>query len=308
MRDAFFRELAELYREDERVVFITGDLGYKLFDPLREIDPARMINFGIREAGMIGFAAGLARSGMLPYVYSITPFITLRCLEQIKIDVCYNNNRVVITGVGGGFSYGANGPTHHGIDDLGVLSVLPNLRLWTPADPVETCSCVRAAAALDGPSYLRLGRNGEATLHDRAQGLPPVDTPVIVREGSSGVIISCGVILHEVLAAADALREKGVDIRVIHLPVFRPFPREALRGLLLDRKPVLTVEEHVAAGGLGAETAIMFAETNLTNPFKILCSPTTFPNACLSRKAALAWAGIDAETISARFSELTART
>jgi len=120
MRDAFFSELRELYAADKRVVFVTGDLGYKLFEPLREIDPDRTINFGVRESAMVGFGAGLARTGMLPFLYSIVPFMTLRCLEQIKLDLCYNHSRVVLVGVGGGYSYGPNGPTHHGIDDLGV--------------------------------------------------------------------------------------------------------------------------------------------------------------------------------------------
>ena len=304
MRDAFFQELAHLYREDARVMFITGDLGYKLFDPLREIDPERTINFGIREAAMVGFAAGLAKSGMLPFIYSIVPFMTLRCLEQIKIDLCYNRNRVVLVGVGGGFSYGANGPTHYGIDDLGVLSCLPGLRLWTPADPIEVRSCVRAAASLDGPAYLRLGRNGEPNLHPPEQGLLSVNGPVLMRDGSSGTIVSCGVILHEVLAAADIVSAKGLSVRVVHLPVFRPFAQGAVKDYLLDGRPVLAVEEHVAPGGLGQEVAALLAGEGLSNRFRMLSSPQAFPHVCLSRKAALAWAGLDAATIAQRFEGL----
>ena len=109
MRNAFFSELLEIFKEDSKVVFLTGDLGFKAFDPMKEIDSQRVINFGIRETGMVGFAAGLAKSGMMPFVYSIVPFMTLRCIEHIKIDLCYNKARVVIVGVGGGFSYGPNG-------------------------------------------------------------------------------------------------------------------------------------------------------------------------------------------------------
>ena len=308
MRDAFFQELAHVYREDARVMFITGDLGYKLFDPLREIDPERTINFGIREAAMVGFAAGLAKTGMLPFVYSIVPFMTLRCLEQIKIDVCYNRSRVILVGVGGGFSYGANGPTHYGIDDLGVLSCLPGLRLWTPADPSEVRACVRAAVSLDGPAYLRLGRNNEPNLHAPDKDLPIVDAPVLVRDGSSGTIISCGVILHEVLAAADSLSSKGLPARVVHLPMLRPFAHSAVKGHLADGRPVLVVEEHVAPGGLGQEVATLLAVERMPNRFRMLSSPHAFPNACLSRKAALAWAGLDAATIARRFEELVTGT
>src|SRR5512136_1027853 len=155
MRDAFFSELAAFFKNDDRVVFLTGDLGFKLFDPLRDHAPDRVINCGIREAGMVGYAAGLARMGLLPFVYSIAPFITLRCLEQLKIDLCYNRSRVVIVGVGGGFAYGANASTHHGVDDIGVVGSLPGMTVWTPADALEVRGCVRATTSLNGPAYLR---------------------------------------------------------------------------------------------------------------------------------------------------------
>ena len=125
MRDAFFSALLDLYREDRRIVFLTADLGYKLFDPLAALDPRRVVNVGIREGAMVGYAAGLAKTGMTPFIYSITPFLTVRCLEQIKLDICYNRACVVIVGVGGGFAYGEDGPSHHGTDDVGLLATLP---------------------------------------------------------------------------------------------------------------------------------------------------------------------------------------
>ncbi len=304
MRDAFFAELLTLYKHDERVMFLTGDLGYKLFDPLRDHDPARVINCGIREAGMVGYAAGLAKSGMLPFIYSITPFITLRCLEQIKIDLCYNRNRVVVVGVGSGFAYGPNASTHHGVDDIGPLSCLPGMTIWAPADPHEVRGCVKAAPGLTGPAYLRLGRNKEPNIHAVHGAFPDIATPMLFGEPKDGVIVTCGFILHEVLQAVEHLNQQGIFPGVVRLSTLRPFPDDYLRDVVNSGKPVLTVEENVAPGGLGYQVAALVAEGRKSNPFRMLSVPLNFPETCLHREELLAWAGLDIKSISAAFGQL----
>lgn len=306
MRDAFFDELLTVFRADRRVVFLTADLGYKLFDRLLEHDPERVINCGIREAGMVGYAAGLARTGMRPFVYSITPFVTLRCLEQIKIDLCYNRSRVVVVGVGGGFAYGPNGPTHHGVDDIGVLSCLPGLTLWTPADPHEVRLCVRAAGSLAGPAYLRLGRNREPHLFPSLRQTPDISQPAVVREGNDGTIVACGFILHEVLEAATLLARQGIHPRVIRIATLRPFPDEYVRALAADSRQLMTVEEHVATGGLGQETARVIAEAGSGSRFRMLCIPAAFPDACHDRETLLARSGLDPASIAEAYRRLHA--
>jgi transketolase len=297
VRDAFFSELYNLFRHDRRVVFLTGDLGYKLFDQLKEHDPARVINCGIREAGMVGYAAGLAKTGLLPFVYSITPFVTLRCLEQIKIDLCYNMANVVIVGVGGGFAYGPNGPTHHGIDDIGVLSCLPRLKVWTPSDPHEVRLCVRAAATLDSPAYLRLGRNKEPNVFSSLKQTPDISKPVVVREGSDGVIVTSGFILHEVLKAADELALQGIHSSVVRITTFRPFPHDFIRLLTAENGPLMTVEEHISNGGLGMEVARIVAESGSGKRFRMLTIPANFPDGCYDRDSLLVRSGLDAASI-----------
>lgn len=305
MRDAFFDELLTLFRDDARIVFLTGDLGYKLFDNLKQHDPARVINCGIREAGMVGYAAGLAKTGLLPFVYSIAPFATLRCLEQIKIDLCYNRAPVVVVGVGGGFAYGPNGPTHHGIDDIGILSCLPRLTVWTPADPHEVRLCVRAAASLDTAAYLRLGRNREPLLFHSLHDTPEVSRPVVVREGSDGTIITCGFILHEVLKAADILNSDGIHPAVVRITTMRPFPDEYLRNIAAAGHAIMTVEEHVAVGGLGQETGRIVAEAGRGNRFRMLAIGDPFPGACYDRAHLLRQEGLDAQGIAKSFRNLT---
>jgi transketolase len=304
MRDAFFSELLPLFKRDPRVVFLTADLGYKLFDQLTEHDPSRVINCGIREAGMIGYAAGLAKTGLLPFVYSIAPFATLRCLEQIKIDLCYNKANVVVVGVGGGYAYGPNGSTHHGVDDIGVLSTLPGLKIWTPADSHEVRLCVRAAATLDTPAYLRLGRNKEPNVFASLHATPDLAQPALVREGKDGVLLTCGFILHDVLKAAAILNQVGIYPAVVRVATLRPFPEDYLRGLAEAGGALLSVEEHVACGGLGQETARVVAEAGRGNPFKMLAIPAAFPDACYDRDTLLARAGLDAQGIATAYRKL----
>lgn len=298
MRDAFFDELRLLFLEDRRVVFMTGDLGYKLFAPLIAIDPARVINYGIREGAMVGFAAGLSKMGFIPFVYSIVPFLTLRCLEQIKLDLCYNMCRVILVGVGGGYSYGSNGPTHHGVEDIAVLSTFPNMRCWTPATPTGVRQCVRSVTAISSPAYIRLGRNGEP---EHANVQPTEDLPLVVRDGSDGVIIALGTILDEVLSAAHKLGTIGLRPRVVLVSSIKPFPEAALLSLLAAGKPVLTVEEHVVTGGLGQQLGFAIAKSRCAVVFDAATAPDLFPDVCMTRSASLSWGSLDSDSIVARF-------
>lgn len=305
MRDAFFEELKTVFEENPKAVFVTGDLGYKLWDPLAKIDPSRVINFGIRENAMVGFASGLAKEGYLPFIYSIVPFITLRSLEQIKVDLCYNRARVVVVGVGGGFAYGPNGPTHYGIEDLGLLSSLPKMTVWSPSDPLQVRECVRAAEKLDGPAYLRLGRNKEPNL-TRSKSYSGLALPELVQNGKHGTIMTAGFILDEVLKAAAILAKDGLNPQIVHLATLRPFPADEVAEHVAALKgPVLSVEEHVANGGLGAEIARVIAMRALRTRFDMACIPSDFPEVCLDRDAALRWSGLDAASIAQRFRRLT---
>lgn len=307
MRDAFFDELLQAFASDKRLIFLTGDLGYKLYDPLKAIDPKRVLNFGIREGAMVGFAAGLAGAGMLPVVYSIVPFVTLRCLEQIKLELCYNRHQVVLVGVGGGYSYGRNGSTHHGIEDVGLMRAMGGMRVFTPCDPWEVRGCVRAIPQLDGPAYIRLGRNGERRF--RQEPTPPSpDSPLFIPNGRQGVIVTDGFLVSEVDAAVQSLQAAGLSPSVIHLPCVSPLPEAFLLPLLAEAGPVVVVEEHIRAGGLAEALALLLLQAGVRAPFRSLCIPPTFPARCLSRPELLAAAGIDASGIANAFRELWAKS
>ncbi len=167
MRPAFVAALCQLASEDERIWLLCGDLGYGALEPFRDTFPGRYINAGVAEQNMTGMAAGLALSGKVAFTYSIANFPTLRALEQIRNDVCYHDCNVKIVSVGAGFSYGAQGYTHHGVEDIAIMRALPEKVVVSPGDPVEARLATRAVAALPGPCYLRLGKSGEAAVRTR---------------------------------------------------------------------------------------------------------------------------------------------
>jgi transketolase len=229
---------------------------------------------GVAESNMIGVAAGLALGGYRPFVYSIVPFATLRCLEQIRNDVCYNNVPVTIVGVGGGYSYGPNGPTHHALEDIAAMRSLPNMTVVCPADPVEAELAVPAIGSHDGPAYLRLGRAGDPVVHQK----PPVfriGEAITVRRGSDCTLISTGGMLPVALEAA-ALLDGEVSCRVVSMHTVKPLDSRTLRECSRETEAFFTVEEHSRIGGLGSAVGEWLAESDLQFPLHSLGTPDSF--------------------------------
>ena len=209
MRNAFADEITKLSQSDPRVVLMSSDIGNRLFDRYKEAVPGRFFNCGIAEANMMGMAAGMAMSGYRPVVYTITPFTTTRCLEQIRVDVCYHEAPVIIVGTGAGLSYAQLGPTHHSCEDIALLRALPNMTVFCPADSVELRLGLRAALEQDRPVYIRIGKKGEPVLHD---GEPPFELgkALTLRDGADVCLIGTGTIMPVLLAAASDLDAAGI--------------------------------------------------------------------------------------------------
>lgn len=262
MRNAFIRGLTALAECDERVVLLTGDLGYKIFDDFAHRFPGRFLNAGVAEANMIGVAAGMAMAGYRPFAYSIAPFATLRCLEQIRNDVCYHELPVTIVGVGGGFSYGPNGPTHHALEDIGVMRTLPNLAVVCPGDPIEAELAVAAAGKQQMPVYLRLGRAGDPVVH-RQRPEFRLGSAIVVREGSDCTLISTGGILSDVVEAARLLQDISIDAAVVSMHTVKPLDSDFLALCAKQNRPVFTIEEHGLAGGLASAIGEWFSQHNV---------------------------------------------
>ncbi len=254
MRTAFIRTLCELAAADPRIWLLTGDLGFSVVEPFAERFSERYLNVGVAEQNMTGIAAGIALTGNTVFTYSIANFPTLRCLEQIRNDVCYHKANVKIVAVGGGLAYGTQGYTHHGIEDLAVMCSLPNMTVVAPGDPVETRLAVKAIAASEGPLYLRIGKAGEPVVHLSEPDFE-LGKAIRVREGSDLTLISTGGILSKVVEAAEALSRNGVRARVLSMPTVKPLDVSAVVQAATETGRIVTVEEHVIYGGLGTAVA-----------------------------------------------------
>jgi transketolase len=300
MRTAFIEGLLALAEDDPAIWLLNADLGFSVLEVFRDRFPDRYVNVGVAEQNMIGVAAGLAMSGCKVFVYSIGNFPTQRCLEQIRVDVCYHRAHVVVVAVGGGFSYGSQGYTHHAIEDLAVMRSLPGMRVAAPADPHETRSLLGHLAAVPGPGYLRLGRAGEPDLHARPLATPPL-APLVLRDGQAIAICATGNIVGEALKAADLLAARGISARVISAPMLKPFNSGTFLSLVGNVPLVLTVEEHSKIGGLRDTVAPVLAER--ANSPRLLGlgvdDGATF-GVVLGQEAMRAHCGIDAASIAAR--------
>ncbi|MEA2427265.1 MAG: transketolase [Thermoleophilaceae bacterium] len=301
MRDAFFEALAELAAEDERVWALTGDLGIGLFDPVERVAPGRVMNLGIAEQALVGIAAGLSYAGKLPFAYSIAPFVTSRPHDQIRVDVAMARANVKLVGVGGGVAYGYLGPTHHAIEDLALMRALPNMTVLTPGDPGEARRATRTAAAIDGPVYLRLGKNGEP---DLLPDVAPFGHANVLREGGDVTLASVGTILAETLAAADELAAAGIHATVLHYGTLKPFDGDALAEAAARTGAVVTVEEHTINGGLGSAAAEVLAERGAAAPLRRIGLQDEFAFAVGSREHLLRRYGIAAADIAAAATQL----
>lgn len=277
MRTAFLNALLQAAECDPTVWLVVGDLGYSVVEPFRDRFPERFLNAGVAEQNMIGVAAGIARSGNVVFVYSIGNFPTLRCLEQIRNDVCYHRANVKIVSVGGGLAYGAAGSSHHATEDLAIMRALPEMQVVAPGDPAEAASLTQALAVEPGPAYLRLGKAGEPAVH----AAPPplrLGKALLVRDGSDVTLVSTGGMLASIVQAADLLTEDRISTRVLSLHTLRPFDVDAIRQSARETRALVSVEEHGDSGGLGAAVAqvlaadhgrrVVYREMSLGNTFQ----------------------------------------
>lgn len=255
MRGAFIEELTRLARIDPSIVLVVGDLGFGVVGKFAEELPAQFVNAGVAEQNMTGLAAGMAMSGRTVLTYSIANFPVIRCLEQIRNDVCYHDANVKIVAVGGGMAYGSLGMTHHATEDLAIMRAMPNMVVLAPNDPVEAKLATRAAVEHRGPVYLRLGKQGEKRVHATDPEFR-IGKSIRMREGEDATLIVTGGLLQNAIEAADLLGAKGIQAAVISAPSVKPFDPRPLD----TSTPVFTIEEHSIIGGLGSAVAEIVAE------------------------------------------------
>jgi transketolase len=276
MRAAFISALIDLAERDGRIVLVVGDLGFGLVEPFAARFPDRFLNAGVAEQNMTGIAAGMALSGKVVFTYSLANFPTLRCLEQIRNDVCYHNASVKIVSVGAGLAYGALGASHHSTEDIAVMRALPGMTVVSPADPVETRLATQALAASPGPAYLRLGRSGEPAIHDNETSFH-LGKAIQLTQGEDIALLATGAMVHAALLSAPVLARKGIRARVFSMHTIKPLDERAILAAASETAAILTIEEHSIIGGLGSAVAEVLAERSASHvPFKRLALPAQF--------------------------------
>lgn len=302
MRNAFAEELTAIAAEDPRLVLLSGDIGNKLFDKFKDVDASRFYNCGVAEANMMGVAAGLALSGLRPVVYTITPFTTTRCYEQIRVDVCYHQAPVIIVGTGSGLSYAELGPTHHSLEDMAILRALPGMCVLAPCDATELSLMLRTALKQDRPVYIRIGKKGEPKIHLQQPDLQ-IGKSIIVREGCDIALLNAGILMPEVLQAADILKERGISAEVVSFHSVKPLDEDYLAEASKRFKLLVAIEEHGLIGGLSGAIAEWRARENITTPLLSFGTPDEFMHEIGSQKYAQVRYGLEAGNIAERILE-----
>lgn len=267
MRDAFFNGLYDVFKRDKNCVMITADNGAPALDKFAGEFPKQYYNVGIAEQQMMGMACGMAFEGKKVYTYAIAPFVTIRCYEQNKLDMCAMNLPIVNLGVGAGYAYDIMGPSHHTVEDISVMRALPNLVIHSPADGISAAALVDISYRDASPQYIRFDRAGIPNLYE-GRKVNFKDGLALLTEPASYdvVIIATGITVHNALKVAKNLEERGVRCGVIDLFRLKPINQDLLLKLLKQSRTLVTYEEHLLTGGLGSAVIEILSDTNTRIP------------------------------------------
>jgi len=246
MRNTFINCLIKQAENDKRIFLITPDMGFSVLEAFREKFPDRFLNSGIAEQNTIGVAAGLALSGKIVYVYSIIPFVTMRCFEQVRVDLAYMNTNVRIVGVGAGYGYGPAGSTHHAIEDIAIMRALPNMTVCCPGDPIEVRELINASFDHYGPIYFRLGKNGDPQIHKTDIKIRLGDI-VCINSGKDAYLLATSTMLIQAKRWVKEWEDEGFLVSLFSIPTIKPIDKEAIFGIFSKNKPIVLLEEHNAA-------------------------------------------------------------
>jgi len=258
MRDAYVDAIYRATKVNSNVLCIVGDIGAYLLRHYIKDFSANYLNLGAAEANMVGVAAGLAMSGKIPFVYTITPFITARCYEQIKIDVCYNGANVKLVGIGSGVSYGTMGSTHHSLEDIAIMRALPNMTVFSPSNKQEVEEAVFAAMKYKGPVYIRLMLTANLTHKYRSKF--KIGKARIIKKGKDAAIIATGDMVSIAIDAAKALKKNNINCFVVNIHTLKPFDELLIKNLSYKCKAIISIEEHSTIGGLGSAVGSILSQ------------------------------------------------
>ena len=252
MRNQFLKTLVEEFNNDESFVYISADCGDIAMAPGYQGSKQRSINVGIAEQSMMSIAAGMAKEGKTVVVQSIGNFPSLRCIEQIRNDVCYHHLNVKVCTIGGGLTYGPAGVTHHSAEDFSFMRSLYNMTCFAPGDPYEVEACVKLMMHTDGPCYMRIGYKGEPNIHEGPIENLKVGDILEIKKGDKAAIFTAGNILSEGKKAVELLHNKGIQVGLYSFPVIKPLNKEKFKQIAGQYDLLVTLEENILDGGFGS--------------------------------------------------------
>jgi transketolase len=304
MRNAFADQITKIAQQREDIVLLSGDIGNRLFDKFKDVAPGRFFNCGVAEANMVGVAAGMAASGLKPLCYTIASFITYRVIEQIRLDLGYHHQNVVFVGTGAGLSYASLGSTHHSVEDMGMLRLIPGLAVLAPGDEMELRPALRAALDYPGPVYIRIGKKGEPVVH-KTEPKVTIGKALKLREGKDAWILALGNTLPMAMEAASELETRGISCGVASMGSLKPFDTGLLAEVFGSAKIVATFEEHSVLGGLGTAAAEWVAANSDRARAELLTfgTPDEFLHQTTHQSSARTWAGLTSARVAGRIAE-----
>jgi len=277
-RKVFGKQVLELAKQDSRILAISTDSsGSSGFGPFKEYFPERHLEFGLTEQSAIGFSAGLALSGKIPFFCAITPFITMRCYEQIRDDLVYTFTNVKIVGRNSGLDYSYLGYTHQSLEDIAIIRSLPNMVVIAPSDPIEITACVKEVVKYIGPVYIRIGSEKMPTFHNSSYHFS-LGKGETLQKGQDITLITMGGMVWRALEAAKELVKSGIKVGVVNMPTIKPLDYELLLQVSKETDIILTIEDHSVVGGLGSAVSEFLSQENPTRIIKLgvpdVCSST----------------------------------
>jgi len=295
-RDATFEELYDIALGDPNVILLTVDTGALIFKEFKKNMPKQFFNVGVAEQNAMSVAAGLALIGKHVFVFGITTFVTFRCYEQIKIDICSMNLPVTILGMGTGYVYSSDGPTHHMIEDVSIMRALPGMTIWSPSDYAMTAQVVHLAHKTPGPSYIRIDKGPfphiyDNSNHDFGDGL------AILKPGKDLTIIATSIMVGQALELAHELKKHGIQAGVVDLYRLKPVNKKLLIDAIKLSKRIVTLEEHTVLGGLGSIVHEILADNGILTPVKVFGIPDKYRCEVGSREMLRSLDRLDVPTI-----------
>ncbi|MGI5854363.1 MAG: transketolase family protein [Bacillota bacterium] len=269
----FTQTLLELARVDRDILAVTSDAsGSVTLDEFKKILPEQFVECGIAEQNEVGISSGLASCGKKPFVCAPAAFLTMRIIEQVKLDLAYSDQNVKIIGISGGVSYGALGMSHHSVQDIAVMCAIPNITVILPCDRFQTREMTRQLAKHVGPVYVRMGRGATPDVYTDEHAPFTIGKANRLRDGRDGTFIACGEMVYPALKAAELLENQGLQIRVIDMHTLKPLDEQAVLDAARETGYIVTAEEHSIHNGLGAMVASVVVQNNPV-PMKILALP-----------------------------------